>query len=57
MCEELDEEVREGRNYAESLAWHLRAMGAGRAEFPVEVEGGQYRVVVEMVGAEGTANG
>lgn len=49
MCEELTEELYEGKHLARSLAYHLISMGAARVEMPVFVEDEEYRITVEHV--------
>lgn len=46
MCEELEEELEEGKKAAILLAEHLASMGAGKCTIPVEIDSGCFIVEI-----------
>lgn len=46
MCEELDNELKEGINHGRMLVIHLLRMGAGRAVMPINYNENDYVVQV-----------
>jgi hypothetical protein len=47
MCQELEDELRRGREAALDLIEHLERMGgASKMELPIETDNGCYRVTV-----------
>lgn len=56
MCEELNEELSEGKKLAVKLVEHLCSMGAGKAMMPVFMDGIEYLVTIETVGPTNKAD-
>ena len=52
MCEELENELNEGKRIATELAAHLLAMGASKATIPVFVADEQYEITVRHIPVE-----
>lgn len=46
MCEELEEELKQGDRIAKELCEHLERMGAGKGAIPVTLDSGCYIVEV-----------
>jgi len=48
MCEELNDELKEGHNAAIKLAEHLKRMGAGESKMTIVVEGREVLITVTL---------
>ena len=46
VCEELNQELGNGRKLAEQLALHLESMGAGQCEIPITTDDGCYLIKI-----------
>jgi len=46
MCQELTDELEQGKEAAKALAKHLEVMGADKLTRPVETDDGCYRVTI-----------